>query len=150
TVSFWRGEALQGAAAETPTPVAQLALRIVAALEPQDPDVAKLRAPTPELRTALRRLHEARLELALGRPAEAVRTAEEGLSTPALAEIGAAHALLAEALNATRERGAVEAAQKATALNPFLVDGWRELGDAHLEANDLKGAEAAFRRVVAM
>jgi tetratricopeptide (TPR) repeat protein len=150
TVSFWRGEALQGATTDKPTPVGKLALRIVAALEPQDPDVPKLRAPTPELKAALRQLREARVELELGRPAEAVKLARAALATPALAEIGAAHALLAEALNAQRERGAVEAAQKATTLNPYLVDGWRELGDAHLEANDLKNAEAAFRRVVAM
>jgi tetratricopeptide (TPR) repeat protein len=69
---------------------------------------------------------------------------------PELADIGAAHAVLAECLNAQRERGAVDAAKRATALNPYLVDGWRELGDAHLEANDLKNAEAAFRKVVEM
>jgi len=150
TVSFWRGEALQGAAADAPTPVGALALRIVAALEPQDPDVAKLRAPTPALRAALRRLQGAREDLELGRAAQAARTIREALATPELAELGAAHAIFAEALNATRERGAVEAAEKATAINPTLVDGWRELGDAHLEANDLKKAELAFRRVVEM
>jgi tetratricopeptide (TPR) repeat protein len=79
-----------------------------------------------------------------------VREARDALASPELAELGAAHALLAEALNATRARGAVEAAEKATALNPYLVDGWRELGDAYLEANDLKSAERAFRRVVEM
>jgi tetratricopeptide (TPR) repeat protein len=150
TVSFWRGEALTGAAAEAPTPVGALALRIVAALEPQDPDIPKLRAPTPALRAALRRLMSAREDLELGRHGQAVRTIREALAVPELAALGAAHALYAEALNATRERGAVEAAEKATALNPFLVDGWRELGDAHLEANDLKSAEKAFRRVVDM
>ena len=150
TVSFWRGEALTGAAADVPTPVGALALRIVAALEPQDPDIAKLRAPTPALRAALRRLQSAREDLELGRAAQAVRTIREALATPELAALGAAHAIYAEALNATRERGAVEAAEKATALNPYLVDGWRELGDAHLEANDLKSAEKAFRRVVEM
>src|SRR5450432_1002581 len=150
TVSFWRGEALQGAAAETPTPVGALALRIVAALEPQDPDIVKLRAPTPALRAALRKLQGAREDLELGRHAQAARTIREALETPELAALGAAHALHAEALNAMRERGAVDAATKATTLNPYLVDGWRELGDAHLEANDLKSAEKAFRRVVEM
>ncbi|HVR02469.1 MAG TPA: tetratricopeptide repeat protein [Polyangia bacterium] len=150
TVSFWRGEAMQGAAADVPTPVGALALRIVAALEPQDPDVAKLRAPTPALRAALRRLQSAREDLELGRSAQAARTIREALATPDLAALGAAHAIYAEALNATRERGAIEAAEKATAINPTLVDGWRELGDAHLEANDLKSAERAFRRVVEM
>jgi tetratricopeptide (TPR) repeat protein len=150
TVSFWRGEALQGAAADTPTPVGALALRIVAALEPQDPDIVKLRAPTPALRAALRQLQSAREDLELGRPAQAARAIREALATPELAALGAAHAIYAESLNATRERGAVEAAETATTLNPYLVDGWRELGDAHLEANDLKSAEKAFRRVVEM
>jgi tetratricopeptide (TPR) repeat protein len=150
TVSFWRGEALTGAASEAPTPVGRLALRIVAALEPQDPDIPKLRVPTQALRDALRALMTAREELELGRPAQAVRTIREALAVPELAALGAAHAIYAEALNATRERGAVEAAEKATALNPYLVDGWRELGDAHLEANELKSAEKAFRRVVEM
>jgi tetratricopeptide (TPR) repeat protein len=150
TVSFWRGEALQGAASDVPTPVGALALRIVAALEPQDPDIAKLRAPSPTLRAALRRLRDAREELELGRHAQAARTIREALAVPELAALGAAHAMYAEALNATRDRGAVAAAEKATEINPTLVDGWRELGDAHLEANDLKSAEKAFRRVVAM
>ena len=64
--------------------------------------------------------------------------------------LGAAQAFLAEALNAARDPGAVAAAQRATEINPTLVDGWRELGDAQLEAGELKEAEAAFRRVVAM
>ena len=42
------------------------------------------------------------------------------------------------------------AAKRATELNPTLVDGWRELGDAQLEAGALKRREAAFRQVVAM
>src|SRR5438094_738174 len=67
TVSFWRGEALTGAASDAPTPVGKLALRIVAALEPQDPDLPKLRAPTPALKAALRRLMTAREDLELGR-----------------------------------------------------------------------------------
>ena len=37
---------------------------------------------------------------------------------------------LAEALNATHDKGALEAGRKATILNPGLVEGWRELGDA--------------------
>ena len=152
TVSFWRGEALQGVAADVPTPVGALALRIVAALEPEDPDVPKLRAraSSPALRAALRRLQGARESLDAGRPAEAAREARAALATTDLADIGAAHAVLAESLNAARDRGAVEAATRAVTLNPFLVDGWRELGDAHLEANDLRNAEVAFRRVVEM
>lgn len=150
TVSFWRGEALQGAALAEPTTVSSLAMRIVAALEPQDPDLPKLRAPSPALRAALGQLRAAREALDAGRSEQAAREARSALADPELVQIGAAHALYAEALNATREKGAVEAARKATQLNPTLVDGWRELGDAHLEANDLKSAETAFRRVIAM
>jgi tetratricopeptide (TPR) repeat protein len=130
--------------------VGALAMRIVAALEPQDPDVPKLRSPSPALRAALVTLRGARESLDAGRPEQAARAAREALTDPELAKIGAAHALYAEALNATRERGAVDEAKRATELNPTLVDGWRELGDAHLEANDLKNAEAAFRRVIEM
>ena len=150
TVSFWRGEAMQGAANEVPSTVGALAMRIVTALEPQDPDIAKLRAPTATLRAALKKLQGAREALDQGRPEQAAREARAALASSELAEIGAAHALYAESLNATRERGAVDAAERATTLNPYLVDGWRELGDAHLEANDLKNAEKAFRRVVEM
>ena len=64
--------------------------------------------------------------------------------------LGAAQAFLAESLNAARDPGAVAAAKRATEINPTLVDGWRELGDAQLEAGELKEAEAAFRRVVSM
>jgi tetratricopeptide (TPR) repeat protein len=152
TVSFWRSEALTGAASETPTVVGELALRIVMALEPEDPDVPKLRARagSASLRAALRRLRAAREALEAGRPPEAAREARAALATTELADIGAAHAVLAECLNAMRDRGAVEAAVRSVALNPLLVDGWRELGDAHLEADALRDAETAFRRVVAM
>jgi tetratricopeptide (TPR) repeat protein len=148
TVAFWRTEALNSGGAETPSPVAELAMRIVEALEPEDPDIVKLRAMTPALQAALRRLREARQALEAGRPEPAAREARAALATPELGAIGAAQAFLAETLNAVRDRGAVEAARKATELNPFLVDGWRELGDAQLEASDLKQAEAAFRRVI--
>jgi tetratricopeptide (TPR) repeat protein len=150
TVAFWRGEMLQAAAAETPSPVGDLAMRIVAALEPQDPDLAKLRAPSPALKAGLRRLQSARETLEAGRPEPAVREARAALAAPEVAQIGAAHAFLAEALNAMRDRGAADVARRATELNPYLVDGWRELGDAYLEAGELKSAEAAFRRVVDM
>jgi tetratricopeptide (TPR) repeat protein len=150
TVAFWRGEVLQTAAADVATPVGELAFRIVAALEPQDPDLPKLRAPSPSLRGALKRLQAGRDALEGGRAEPAVREARAALATPELAEIGAAHAFLAEAMNAMRDRGAADVARRATELNPYLIDGWRELGDAHLESGDLKGAEAAFRRVVEM
>jgi tetratricopeptide (TPR) repeat protein len=79
-----------------------------------------------------------------------VREARAAVAPGPAAELGSSHALLAEALNAIRDRGALEAARRATELDPFLVEGWRELGDANLEAGDLKGAETAFRKVVEM
>jgi tetratricopeptide (TPR) repeat protein len=150
TVAFWRSEALEAAAADAPSPVGELAMRIVEALEPRDPDVPKLRATSPALQAGLRRLQVARQALEAGRPEPAAREARAALATPELAAIGAAHAFLAEALNAVRDRGASDAARRATELNPYLIDGWRELGDARLEAGDLPGAEAAFRRVIDM
>ncbi|HVZ75535.1 MAG TPA: tetratricopeptide repeat protein [Polyangia bacterium] len=152
TVSFWRSEALTGAASDAPTVAGELAQRIVLALEPADPDVPRLRAHagSADMRAALRRLRSAREALDQGRAIEAAREARAALATPEVAELGAAHAVLAECLNAVRDRGAIEAASRAVAINPLLVDGWRELGDAHLEADALRDAETAFRRVVAM
>ncbi|HET6150131.1 MAG TPA: tetratricopeptide repeat protein [Polyangia bacterium] len=155
TAAFWRAEALQALAAEPPAAAqaaatVDLALRIVSALVPEDTDVVKLRQPTPALLSGLRSLQRARESLEAGRPEQAVREARSAVGAGPVAELGAAHALLAEALNATRDRGALEAARRATELNPLLVEGWRELGDAHLEASDLKGAESAFRKVVEM
>jgi tetratricopeptide (TPR) repeat protein len=140
----------------TPTPststslVGALALRVVRALDPEDRDLAKLISPTPALREGLRRLQGAREALESGQADAAARDARAALALPALAGLGAAQAFLAEALNAVRAPDAVAAARRATELNPALVDGWRELGDAELEAGSLKEAEAAFRQVVAM
>ena len=153
TAAFWRGEALTALAedADGPVPpVGALALRIVAMLEPDDRDLPKLQAPSPGLRAGLRRLKEGRDALESGQAEAAVRGARAALATPELVELGAAQAFLAEALNAARDAGAVAAARRATEINPTLVDGWRELGDAQLEAGELKEAEAAFRKVVAM
>ncbi len=130
--------------------VGALAVRIVAALDPLDRDLAKLRAPTPALREGLARLQAAREELEAGRAAQAARDARAVAALPALAELGAAQAFLAEALNAVRAPDAAAVAKRAIELNPALVDGWRELGDAELEAGRLKEGEAAFRQVVAM
>jgi superkiller protein 3 len=98
----------------------------------------------------LGRLKEGRDALEAGQAEAAVRAARAAMATPDVAALGAANAFLAEALNAARDPGSVAAAQRATELNPTLVDGWRELGDAQLEAGALKEAEEAFRRVVAM
>ena len=150
TAAFWRAEALQAIAGEQSTATIDLALRIVSALVPEDTDAIKLRQRTPALLAGLKSLQRARDSLEAGRPDQAVREARAAVSAGPVAELGAAHALLAEALNAIRDKAAMESARKATTLNPFLVEGWRELGDANLEAGDLKGAEAAFRRVVEM
>ena len=165
TAAFWRGEALAALAEDSAAPVEQgspgasspgisavgvLALRIVAMLEPDDRDLPRLQAPSAELRTGLRRLKEGRDALEAGQVEKAVRAARAAIDSPDVAALGAAHAFLAEALNAARDVGAVAAAKRATEINPTLVDGWRELGDAQLEAGELKEAESAFRRVVAM
>src|SRR4051812_22155242 len=130
--------------------VGALAVRIVAALDPLDRDLSKLRAPTPALREGLSRLQAAREELEAGRAAAAARDARAVAALPALVDLGAAQAFLAEALNAVRAPDAAAVAKRAIELNPALVDGWRELGDAELEAGRLKEGEAAFRQVVAM
>jgi len=159
TAAFWRGEALAALADDSPgagdapqpiSPVGALALRIVAMLEPDDRDLPRLQAPSRDLRGGLRRLKEGRDALEAGQIETAVRAARAAMATPELGELGAAQAFLAETLNAARDPGAVAAAKRATEINPTLVDGWRELGDAQLEAGELKEAEAAFRRVVAM
>jgi tetratricopeptide (TPR) repeat protein len=162
TAAFWRGEALAALAERSETGesgkafdapisnVGALAIRIVAALDPLDRDLAKLRAPTPALREGLSRLQAAREELEAGRAAAAARDARAIAALPALVDLGAAQAFLAEALNAVRAPDAAAVAKRAIELNPALVDGWRELGDAELEAGRLKEGEAAFRQVVAM
>jgi tetratricopeptide (TPR) repeat protein len=177
TAAFWRGEALAALAEPSETEqegqagketdrgsgkssgksftgpisnVGALAVRIVAALDPLDRDLAKLRAPTPALREGLGRLQAAREELEAGRSAQAARDARAVAALPALVDLGAAQAFLAEALNAVRAPDAAAVAKRAIELNPALVDGWRELGDAELEAGHLKEGEAAFRQVVAM
>jgi tetratricopeptide (TPR) repeat protein len=166
TAAFWRGEALAALAepsesADRPpgvigpfegplSNVGALAIRIVAALDPQDRDLPKLQAATPALREGLARLQTAREELEAGRTEAAARDARAVAAMPALAELGAAQAFLAEALNAARASDAAAVAKRAIELNPALVDGWRELGDGELEGGKLKEAEAAFRQVVSM
>ncbi|HXT96986.1 MAG TPA: tetratricopeptide repeat protein [Polyangia bacterium] len=161
TAAFWRGEALAALAEPSGaddkasfdgplTKVGALAVRIVGALDPQDRDLAKLRAPTPALREGLARLQAAREELEAGRADAAAREARAIAATPALADLGAAQAFLAESLNAVHAPDAAAVARRAIELNPALVDGWRELGDAELEGGRLKESEAAFRQVVAM
>jgi len=154
TGAFWRVEALHAMGAdpeEADAPEVRLRVdlgsRIVAALVPDDPDIARVKEPrSPATVSGLRSLRRAREALELGRPDEAVRLGRAAVEQ--LPELGAAWALLAEALNATHDRAALAAARKATQFNPGLVEGWRELGDAELEAGDYRAAERAFRKVV--
>ena len=154
TAAFWRVEALHALGAEpTEADLAEvrlridLGLRIVAALCPGDPDLARVKEPRgTNTISGLRSLRRAREALELGRPEEAVRAGRAAVEQ--IPEIGAAWALLAEAMNATHDRGALEAGRRATTQNPALVEGWRELGDAELEAGDFSAAERAFRKVV--
>jgi len=150
TAAFWRAEALQALASDTPSVTVDIGLRIVAALVPEDPDTARLRNPTPSMRAGLKLLQQARESLESGRSEQAVREAKSALAQGETAELGVAQAMLAEAMNAMRDKNALGAALRATELNPHLVEAWRELGDAQLEASDLRGAETAFRRVVDM
>jgi tetratricopeptide (TPR) repeat protein len=154
TAAFWRVEALHAMGAEADEADApevrlrvDLGSRIVAGLVPDDPDIARVKEPrTPATVAGLRTLRRAREALELGRPDEAVRLGRSAADQ--LPDLGAAWALLAEALNATHDRAALDASRKATALNPGLVEGWRELGDAELEVGDFRAAEKAFRKVV--
>lgn len=142
TATFWRLEVI-AANARGQARRADLALRVTSALAPGDPDVPRLRAaPRADLET----LWAARETLDAGKPAEAL--AKALLAAEKMPDLGVAHALVAEASNAVRDPGAEAAARRATEKNPALVDGWRELGDAHLEKGDARAAEEAFRQVV--
>jgi tetratricopeptide (TPR) repeat protein len=57
---------------------------------------------------------------------------------------------LAEALSGIRSEKALEEAERATTLNPLLVDAWRELGDARAEARQFDGAIEAFEKAAAL
>jgi tetratricopeptide (TPR) repeat protein len=154
TAAFWRVEALHAMGAEpdeADLPEVKLRVdlgsRIVATLVPGDPDILRMKEPRSSSTVAgLRLLRRAREALEAGRPEEAVRLGRAAVEQ--LSDLGAAWALLAEALNAVHDRGALEAGRKATTLNPGLVEGWRELGDAELESGDFRAAERAFRKVV--
>jgi tetratricopeptide (TPR) repeat protein len=146
TGAYWRGEALR-ALVLGDTRRAELAGRVVAALVAGDEDLARLVPVTPALLAALRALLKAREALEQGELDEAVRQARVAVGEQP--DIGICQAVLAETLNAARERGALDAAQRATELNPALVDGWRELGDAYMEARQPDKAEAAYREALA-
>ena len=145
TGAYWRGEALRAYATEDLLR-AELACQIVEQLIPDESDLPRLRE-NPENRTsALKALLASRNALDKGDFADSVRSARQSVSERP--DLGVCHALLAEAMNAARERGAIDVAKKATLYNPSLVDGWRELGDGFMEARQASNAEAAYREAL--
>jgi tetratricopeptide (TPR) repeat protein len=126
---------------------AALGAEIVKALLPEDTDLARMQPPTPALISALRAINEAREALDRGDSEEAIQKARQAVAERG--DLGVCHAVLAEALNANRDRGALEAAERAAELNPALVEAWRELGDALLEARQAVKAEEAYRKALA-
>ncbi len=145
TGAYWRGEAMRSYVIEDERRAA-LATRVVEALVPGDTDTRRMRENRANLPTALRALSAARDALDRGAFDEAIRHAQAAAGERP--DLGVCHAVLAESLNARRERGALEAAQRATTLNPVLVDAWREMGDAYLEARQASRAEEAFRKAL--
>lgn len=143
TGAYWRGEAFR-ALANGERGRLELAINIVKALIPEDKDIDRLAPETPASQAAARLLQRAREALEAGDSDAASRAARAALSERN--EWAVTHAVLAEALNGGRARGALEAALRATELNPELVDGWRELGDAYLDARDPQKAEVAYRQ----
>jgi tetratricopeptide (TPR) repeat protein len=146
TGAYWRGEALR-AHALGDVQRAQLATRVALTLVSGDEDLPRLADASPNLVAALRALLKARESLEQGDFDEAVRQAR--VATGERPDLGVCQAVLAEALNAKRDRGALDVARRATELNPALVDGWRELGDAYMEARQADKAEAAYREALA-
>ncbi len=146
TGAYWRGEALRALVLGDEAR-ASLAARVVAALVPGDSDLPKMTPATPALVTALRAVLRARDALEQGELDEAVRQGR--IAVGERPDLGICQALLAETLNASRGRGALDAARLATELNPALVDGWRELGDAQMEARQPAQAETSYRAALA-
>ena len=146
TGAYWRGETLR-AHVLGDLPRAQLASQVVSTLVHDDEDLPRMAQLNAGLHSALGALLKARESLEQGDLDEAVRQARVAVGERP--DLGICHAVLAEALNATRDRGALEAARRATELNPALVDGWRELGDAYMESRQAGKAEAAYREALA-
>jgi tetratricopeptide (TPR) repeat protein len=146
TASYWRGEALRAWVEGQPKRAA-LGAEIVKALLPEDTDLPRMQPPTPALIAALTAMNEAREALDRGDSETAVQKARQAVAERR--DLGVCYAVLAEALNADRDRGALEAAERAAELNPALVEAWRELGDALLEARQAVKAEEAYRKALA-
>lgn len=141
TGAYWRAEAVRALAVGDGTR-ADLALRLVDLLIPEDTDAAVLAGASPAVRASVAAIVRARTALDDGDFDAAARAAREAIG--ACGSLAIAHALLAEALNALRSKQAVDYARRAIELNPALVDGWRELGDAHIEGRNMASAIEAF------
>ena len=146
TGAYWRGEALRAWVEGQPRR-AELAARIVRVLLPEDTDIGRMQPPNPALIAALRAVNDARDALDRGELDEAVQKARVAVAERG--DLGLCHAVLAEAMNAKHDRGALDTARRATELNPALVEAWRELGDAYLEGRQAIKAEEAYRKAVA-
>jgi tetratricopeptide (TPR) repeat protein len=147
TAAYWRGEAI-AALVTGRSERGALAGRVVAAFLPDDLDVARLGslAVAGKGQDGLRAIIRGRDALDRANLDEALRAARTAVQE--LPEIGLSHALLAEVLNARHDRGGLEAARRATELNPALMEAWRELGDAHLEQRQAVKAEESYREFV--
>jgi tetratricopeptide (TPR) repeat protein len=144
TGAYWRGEAIRALSASRKAR-AELALSVVLSLVPDDLDVGRLRSASSLPVDALAALVRGRDALDRGAFDEALPAARSAVAE--LTELGLAHALLAEVLNARRERGGLEAARRAADLNPALIEAWRELGDGYLEQRQSAKAEEAYREL---
>ena len=131
TGAYWRGEALRAYVLGDSVRAA-LASKVVEELVGGDEDLRRMRDANPNAVLALKSLLKARDMLEQGDLDDAIRHARAAVAERS--DLGVCHAALAETLNAARDRGALDAARRATELNPALVDGWRELGDAYMEA----------------
>jgi tetratricopeptide (TPR) repeat protein len=146
TAAYWRTEVMR-ALVHDQVRRAELAARVVQVLVPEDTDSAKM-VTDPRPVAALKAVVEAQAAIEQGEIALAVSKAKEAVAHRS--DLGITQLALAEALNAHGDRDAgIEAARRATECNPALVEGWRELGDAYLDARQVVEAEGAYRRAIA-
>jgi tetratricopeptide (TPR) repeat protein len=145
TAAYWRGEVVVALVSERKER-ALLAARVVTAFLPDDLDVGRLANLPARGLEGLRAMIRGRDALDRGNLDEALRSAK--IAVHELPEVGIGHALLAEVLNGRRDRGGLEAAKRASELNPALMEAWRELGDAYLEQRQALKAEEAYREFV--
>jgi tetratricopeptide (TPR) repeat protein len=145
TAAYWRGEVVAALVSERKER-ALLASRVVTAFLPDDLDVGRLANLPARAMEGLRAIIRGRDALDRGNVDEGLRAAK--IAVHEMPEVGLGHALLAEVLNARRDKGGLEAAKRAAELNPALMEAWRELGDSHLEQRQASRAEEAYREFV--